>query len=190
MDDSDDNEQQGSDGFGDDSSADNFDDDDDDDGHMSNNNDDDDAMFTTSHDIEVTQLRRRWAERERVLRADRDRAQAAVTAAKRRGLTDATAAATKAAAEQAAAAGLVVVTTSDAKKATKVGGRCYLRWFNPAAGQMQIFTAEQASRVLMNHLIELVYAPADWGLTAQAIDDNIYSWSVRLHSFDPSRCLD
>jgi hypothetical protein len=40
--------------------------------------------------------------------------------------------------------------------------------------------------MLVSDLVELYFAPPEDGVTADAIDNNIYSWTVRMKKFRPS----
>eukprot|EP01118_Nematostelium_gracile_P005466 TRINITY_DN1731_c0_g1_i6.p1 TRINITY_DN1731_c0_g1~~TRINITY_DN1731_c0_g1_i6.p1 ORF type:complete len:281 (-),score=66.79 TRINITY_DN1731_c0_g1_i6:32-844(-) len=52
-----------------------------------------------------------------------------------------------------------------------------------------IFTSNAASGVLMNDLLNIMENHRELGFSADAIQDNIYKWSVRLNQFPPESSI-
>lgn len=51
----------------------------------------------------------------------------------------------------------------------------------------QIFSTSAASGILANDLVDIMKTEPDTGIAADAIDYNIFSWSVRIHNFPIGR---
>lgn len=65
-----------------------------------------------------------------------------------------------------------------------------LKMKDKAKGKVEnIFSSEAASRVLTSDLLAIMRETSTLGFTADAIDDNIYHWNVKLSDFDKSSAL-